>query len=252
MRRTSDKILEVKNMGERVYGYARISRKTQSIERQERNILKEYPQADIKKEAYTGTKIQGRKEFEKLIRTVKTGDTIVFDSVSRMARNSEEGTKLYFDLYEKGVNLVFLKERHIDTQAYAEALNSSGINIDTDDTAEGNLIADIVEALNKFMQAKVRADIKKAFDQAQKEVDDLHERTKEGIETARLNGKQIGQMPGKKLVTKKSIEMKEKIKLISKDFGGNMDDKMAMETLKLARNTFYKYKREIRQEIEME
>lgn len=95
------------------------------------------------------------------------------------------------------------------------------------------------------MRAKVKDDIYKAFDQAQKEVDDLHDRTKEGIETARLNGKQIGQVKGTKLVTKKSIEMKEKIRKMSDTFNGNMKDKEVIEILKISRNTYYKYKKEM-------
>ena len=74
----------------KVYGYARISKQKQSIERQIRNINAEYPSAIIVKEAYTGTKID-RKEWNKLVRIVKGGDTIVFDSVSRMSRNAAEG-----------------------------------------------------------------------------------------------------------------------------------------------------------------
>ena len=46
------------------------------------------------------------------------------------------------------------------------------------------------------------------FEQSEKEVQDLHRRTAEGIETARLRGKQIGQKQGTKLTTKKSIEAK--------------------------------------------
>ena len=74
----------------KVYGYARISKQKQSIERQIRNISAEYPSAIIVKEAYTGTKID-RKEWNKLVRLVCEGDTIVFDSVSRMSRNAAEG-----------------------------------------------------------------------------------------------------------------------------------------------------------------
>ena len=73
----------------KVYGYCRISRKEQNIERQVRNIQSEYPEANIIKEAYTGTKVEGRRQFEKLIGTTKAGDVIVFDSVSRMSRNAE-------------------------------------------------------------------------------------------------------------------------------------------------------------------
>ena len=96
-----------------IYGYCRISRKQQNIERQIRNIKGAYPEAVILQEAYTGTKVEGRKEFEKLLKTVKPGDTIVFDSVSRMSRNASEGFALYQDLLEKNVELVFLKEPHM-------------------------------------------------------------------------------------------------------------------------------------------
>ena len=74
-----------------VYGYARISRKTQNIERQIRNILLVQPGARIYQEAYTGTKMDGRKELNKLLKIVKAGDLIIFDSVSRMSRDADEG-----------------------------------------------------------------------------------------------------------------------------------------------------------------
>ena len=93
----------------KVYGYARISKQKQSIERQVRNISAAFPCAIIITEAYTGTKID-RKEWNKLVRIVKGGDTIVFDSVSRMSRNAAEGFVAYEELYNRGINLVFLKE----------------------------------------------------------------------------------------------------------------------------------------------
>ena len=83
-----------------VYGYCRIStdRQNINIERQIRNILKAYPDAVIKQEVYTGTKTDGRKVFEQLLKIIRSGDTIVFDSVSRMSRNAEAGGNL-----QKGV-----------------------------------------------------------------------------------------------------------------------------------------------------
>ena len=97
-----------------IYGYCRISQKKQNIEHQVRNILNAYPTSIIIREAYTGRKINGRKEGEKIYRTVKLGDLIVFDSVSRFSRNAEEGFELYQDLYYKSVDLVFLKEPQIN------------------------------------------------------------------------------------------------------------------------------------------
>ena len=92
-----------------IYAYCRVSTAKQNIERQERNIREAYPNALIVKEVFTGTKIQGRKELDKILSKIKAGDTLVFDSVSRMSRNAEEGSELYEELFLKGVNLVFLK-----------------------------------------------------------------------------------------------------------------------------------------------
>ena len=75
---------------------------------------------------------------------------------------------------------------------------------------------------------------------------DLHQRTREGIETARLNGKQIGRQKNSVVVTRKSIESKEVIRKLSKEFGGNLSDAEIMRLTGLARNTYYKYKRELR------
>lgn len=221
-----------------VYGYARISTVAQSIARQVRNIEREYPSAMIVQEAYTGTKID-RKAWNKLFSAVREGDTIIFDSVSRMSRNADEGFAVYEELYNRGVNLVFLKEHHIDTATYKKALES---NV----PMTGTSVDYILEGVNKYLMVLAKEQIRLAFDQAEKEVADLHQRTREGIQTARLNGKQIGQRQGAKLTTKKSIAAKEVILKHSKDFGGTLTDTDVMRLTGLARNTFYKYKRELK------
>lgn len=223
---------------EKVYGYARISRKEQSIDRQIRNIRAAYPEAHIVQEAYTGTKMD-RPEWNKLIKAVRKDDTIVFDSVSRMSRSADEGVTTYFQLKEAGVNLVFLKEGYINTQTYEEASKQS---IDS----TGNEIADIyIEATNKVLELLAKKQIATAFEQAEKEVMDLRQRTREGIETARLGSKQIGQRPGNKLNIKKKAPAMAKIRQYSRDFDGSLPDKDVMKLIGIARNTYYKYKKEL-------
>lgn len=223
-----------------IYGYCRISTKQQSIERQIRNIKAEYTDAIIVTEVYTGTK-QDRPEWNKLYKKVKHGDSIVFDSVSRMSRNAEEGFNLYEELFNKGIELIFLKEPHINTRTYKKALQNNvsmtGTNVDY-----------ILDGVNKYLMALAKEQIRLAFEQSEKEVQDLHQRTKEGIETARLNGKQIGQKQGAKLTTKKSIEAKKDILKYCKDFNGTLTDVECMKLIGLARNTFYKYKRELKED----
>lgn len=220
-----------------IYGYCRISTKQQSIDRQIRNI-KNDSTAVIITEAYSGTTIN-RPEWNKLYKKVKAGDMIIFDSVSRMSRNADDGFSLYEELYNKGVELVFLKEPHIDTATYKKALKNNvsmtGTNVDY-----------ILEGVNKYLMSLAKEQIRIAFEQSEKEVEDLHQRTREGIATARLNGKQIGQKQGAKLTTKKSIEAKKQIKKYSKDFDGQFTDVDCMHIIGIARNTYYKYKREMK------
>ena len=233
----------------KVYGYCRISRATQNIERQERNIRAAFSDAVIIKEAYTGTKVAGRKQFEKLLKTVKAGDTIVFDSVSRMSRDAASGTELYEQLHKAGVKLVFLKEPHINTDVYDKALADADANAIP---MTGTTVDIILSAVNEYLRQLRKDQIRIAFDQAQKEVDDLQQRTKEGIETARKNGKQIGQAAGSRLHTKREPQILADIRRYSRDFDGTLKDNEVMKLAGVARGTFYKYKRILAEQLAAE
>lgn len=221
-----------------IYGYCRISTGKQNIDRQVRNIRQVYPDAVILQEQYTGTVFTSRTEWNKLIAAVKSGDSIVFDSVSRMSRNAEEGYEAYERLFNRGIDLVFLKEPHINTATFKGVLERSipltGTNVDF-----------ILEGVNRYLMALAKEQIRLAFEQAEKEVSDLHQRTREGIETARLNGKQIGRKAGRSVVTKKSLQAKKLIEKYAQTFGGPLSDKEVIKLSGVSRNSYYKYKREL-------
>lgn len=223
------------------YGYCRVSTKSQSIERQTRNIKAQYANAIMVTETYTGT-TTNRPEWTKLYKKIKNGDIVVFDSVSRMSRNADEGFALYEELYNKGIELIFLKEPHINTATYKQALKNNismtGTNVDF-----------ILEGVNKYLMALAKEQIRLAFEQSEKEVEDMRQRTREGIETARLNGKQIGQKSGQKVTTKKSSMAKKTIMEHSKSFNGTLSDDNVMKLAGISRNSYYKYKRELKEEL---
>ena len=226
----------------KTYGYCRISTAKQSIDRQVRNILASYPDADIRKEVYTGTEYQGRAELQKILDRVQAGDTIVFDSVSRMSRNADEGIKLYLDLYDRGINLVFLKEAYINTDTYADKLK--------DEIELSGLYEDeIFKGINNYFRKLAKKQIRIAFDQAEKEVADLHQRTKEGIQTARLNGKLVGGAAnkGKAYKVKKAEANLDLIRKHSKTFGGTLNNKELMKMCGISEPTLLKYKNQIKQ-----
>ena len=226
------------------YGYCRISTPRQNIERQIRNIKAEYPDAVIFKESYTGTKLD-RPEWNKLMRKLKPGDRIIFDSVSRMSRCAEDGIALYKELYERDIDLVFLKEALINTEVYREtakrAVPMTGTDVDV-----------ILRGINEYLLLLAEKQITLAFAQAEKEVLDLHQRTKEGIETARRMGKPIGRPAGKTYTTKKETQALSVIQRTSKDFDGHNTDAEVIAITGVSRNTYYRYKRKLREKLSLE
>lgn len=221
-----------------IYGYCRVSTKNQQLDRQEKNIKELYPDAIIIKEKFTGTSM-ARDEWQKLFNRVHSDDTIIFDSVSRMSRNAQEGFEAYEALYNRGINLVFIKEPHINTDVYKRSMD--GLL-----ELKGDKIDFVLDGINKYLMALAKEQIQIAFDQAEKEVKDIQTRIKEGIAIARLDPtKQIGGVKGSTYKVKKSIEAKEIISKHSKTFGGNLTDKECMKLAGVSNNTYYKYKKEI-------
>ena len=159
-----------------------------------------------------------------------------------MRRNAEDGYKLYEKLFRKGISLVFLKEPHINTDTYKKAV-SNHIAL------TGDKVDLILEGVNRYLMELAKEQIRIAFEQAEKEVSDLHQRTKEGIETARLNGKQIGRQKGATYETQKSRAAKDIIRKHNKSFGGSLSDAETMKQAGISRKSFYKYKKELRQDM---
>lgn len=226
----------------KIYGYCRISTPKQNIIRQVENISKAYPAAEIISESYTGTKIH-RPKWNSLVNRLESGDVLVFDSVSRMSRNAAEGTETYLKLFERGIEMHFLKEPLIDTTTYKSALNNSV-------ALTGGDVDDILIGINTYLKKLATRQIELAFQQSEKEVTDLHRRTSEGLRVAKANGKQVGQPKGAKLITKKSIAAKAVIKQHSRSFGGSLSDAECAKLAGISRNSYYKYKSQIRKELE--
>lgn len=236
-------------MEKKIYGVARISTPKQKLERQVRNILNVYPDAYVIQIKYTGTTFKGNKQMENLVCQIKkdVNDNkevlLVFDEVSRMSRNAEEGFNLYQELFNLGVNIEFLKDKHINTDVYRKALN-------TDIPMTGTNVDIILEAVKKYLMLLAKEQIQLGFQKAQDEIDYLHKRTSEGLLTAKLNGKQVGRIKGKKYTTKKEISCKEIILKNSKDFNGsNTDDEVMKLCGGIARGSYYKYKKELREQV---
>ena len=239
--------INVKNDTKLVIGYVRISTEKQSMERQIRNIKTLYPDAAIAKEIFTGTKID-RPVWDKLYRMVKQNkvETIIFDSVSRMSRSKEEGSSIYLDLFRRGIKLVFLKEPYLNTEEYKMALERQiSIQLQLEDKATEQFVNGLFSTLNTYITALATRQVELAFEQAEKEVADLRQRTKEGLLSAKLRGSQIGRVKGSHYPTKKSFKAKKIIKKKSVIFGGTLNNAECIKLCGIARTTFYRYTEEL-------
>lgn len=234
----------------KVFAYARVSTKKQSLQRQIDNIKEYAPAAEITAEKFTGT-TANRPQWQilkaKALKAAANGDevTIIFDSVSRMSRNKTEGIDEYFTLYHAGISLVFLKEPYINTEVYRNSFKE----IET----IGNEIADIyITATNKVLEILAKDQITKVFERAEIEVKDTQTRVKEGMAASGAAAKIAETRTGKTYTTAKERQAKRKIKEHSKTFGGSLNDNDCMQLCGVSLATYYKYKKEVREEIKKE
>ncbi|MBO4534121.1 MAG: recombinase family protein [Treponema sp.] len=233
----------------KLYSYCRVSTQRQDLQRQIDNITKLYPNAAIYSDKFTGATTD-RPNWNKLHKLLQAGDTVVFDSVSRMSRNAAEGSELYQELYCKGVNLIFINEPHCNTDTYKQSAAQSI-------PETGNEIADIyIQATNKVIMILAKRQIEIAFEQAEKERKDICKRVKEGMQAkknkAAAEGITItyGLEKGAKLTVKKAAPAKDIILKHSKDFNGTLTDSEVCKLAGISRNTYYKYKAELRAELD--
>lgn len=231
------------------YGYVRVSTLQQKTKRQVDNIKSFCDDAIIFVEKQSAKNIEGREVFRKLLSKVKKGDTIIFDEVSRMSRNAEEGYNLYMSMIDKGVNLIFLKERHIDTSEYLRRANKHIERISTENSKMDKLLNGILELVSEFERENLRDNIRLAFEQAEHERLFLIKRVTEGkAKSEQHQGRPKGSV---NVNSEKADRIKQVIREQSKDFEGKFSDaKIMTDYLQgIARNTYYRYKRELREEL---
>lgn len=233
-----------------VVGYCRVSTPKQKLERQVQNIKKIYPDAIIIEEKYTGA-TNNRPKYQKLLKQCRAGliKKLVFDEVSRMSRNAEEGIETYKELYNLGIEIEFIKQPHLNSEVYRTA-SSQKINIDTsgydEDTAK--LLNTMISGLNDFLFAVAGKQIKIAFESAQNERELLAKRTSEGIKQAKILGSKIGRQEGQTIITHKSIKAKKLIRQHYELIDGALTATQCIDMLKISKSTFYRYVKEMYEE----
>lgn len=240
-----------------IYGYMRVSTKHQDIGRQRVNILKAYPNAILYEEKHSGGDYGGCVELDKLLKIVKAGDTIIFDSVSRFSRDNVTGPQEYKRLFKENINLVFLNEPYINTDNYKKALD---IAIPRTGTFVDPILKGVEEALLQLAEKQVQD----AFNQANKELLDIRSRTSQSLQKKIAENKnlpdnqkiRIGTQKGDTFTTKKKQIALQRIRegiergypdeIIMNNIAGDLKKQLPDSKCKdISRNTYYNYKREL-------
>ena len=244
-------------MPELIYGYLRISTKHQDIGRQRVNILRAYPTAIVYEETHSGGDYSGCVVLDKLLKIVKPGDTIVFDSISRFSRDNITGPSEYKRLFKDNINLVFLNEPYINTENYRKTLD---VVIPRTGTFVDPILKGVEEALLQLAEKQVQD----AFDQANKELTDIRSRTRQALQKKIAENRnlpddqkiRIGTQKGDKFTTqKKQIAIRRIVEgiqngypdeVIMNNIAGDLKRQLPDSKCKdISRNTYYNYKREV-------
>ncbi|MBY4798342.1 recombinase family protein [Collinsella sp. AGMB00827] len=110
-----------------IYGYARVSTKTQQRDGNSLSVQREQLQEAgctvVVEEAYTGTTTD-RPKFDRLLESLKSGDTLTVAKLDRMARSTVEGCTLVRDLIAKGITVRVLNMGTLDATPVGKVMVS--------------------------------------------------------------------------------------------------------------------------------
>ena len=196
-------------MNERVLGYVRVSTKEQNLDRQ-LIAMREFgvPEKQIYQDKLSGKDFD-RPAYQKLMKAIKPGDTLVIKSIDRLGRNYDEILEQWRMITkEKNAAIVVLDMPLLDTRQSRDLT--------------GTLIADIVLQLLSYV--------------AQTEREYIRQRQREGIAAAKARGTHMGR-PAKE----KPDNFASAMTLWRE---GSLSDRKTAELLGVSAKTFKKWKEE--------
>ena len=187
-----------------IYGYVRVSTKEQNEERQ-MLAMRDFSVDRVYMDKQSG-KDFARPAYQRMLRKMKNGDTLVIKSIDRLGRNYEEILEQWRSLTkEKGIAIVVLDMPLLDTRQNRDLT--------------GTLIADIVLQLLSYV--------------AQTEREFIRQRQKEGIAAAKARGVRFGREP---MPRPKEFD---RLKALWQE--GKLSARAAAEQLKITHKTFLKW-----------
>lgn len=159
-------------MKTQIVGYARVSSSSQNVARQLAGVQVDRMFIDV-----MPGNIKFRPELEQCLRYVREGDTLVIDSIDRLARNLRDLQDIVDGLIKKGVNVRFIKEN---------------LTFSSSHDSMSMLMLQMMGAFSEFERTMIK------------------NRQREGIEAAKKRGQRLGRP---KTITKNDIEKAKQMKI---------------------------------------
>jgi DNA invertase Pin-like site-specific DNA recombinase len=202
----------------------RYSRQEKALKRycQENSIDFDF-EHNIYKDDKTGTTFEGREQWKKLDKRLKSNDIVIFKDICRFTRSVDEGVPKYMELRRRGIKMIFIDNPTLCSNY-----------IDNMDNAKEECIKrkDNITAIT--LDFIVRLIITVEIDRAEKEREITVQRIKDGIEASeKKSGRPVGKLD------KMSDELKADIKLFLNDRSIKQVDLMKKHNI--SRNTLKKY-----------
>ena len=209
------------------YGLINITTKYQDPEYQKK-LIKEYCSEE---------QVDYLDDYSSLLSICKEGDIIVMQDILKLYDTTESRPvsetilNRYQELFNKGIEIIILEEPFLNSSLYKDAIIQNN-----------DLKNHAASAVSFLLQKQINAVVENKLNK--KSI--IRQNIKNSIKNNREN---LGKKKGRHFITQKEIESKEYMKIHLIDLGGDMTDRQMMESLHIARNTFYKYKRELIKKI---
>ena len=210
-----------------LYGYARVSSREQSLDRQITALLDAgVSERNIFKEKKSGKNFK-REEYQNLLNTLKIGDTLIITELDRLGRNMAEVEREYTRItVDRGCYIKIIKEDFLSTSELAE---------------------------NKIYKDMIQPILLKVISyMAQREREKILERQQMAYNSMQLDekGRMISNRTGKVIGRQARYEtLKEDEKKLIKDWiNGKISCLRVSKILTISRPTLYKIKKEYLEE----
>lgn len=211
-----------------IYGYISLTTTYQNSKTQEKQIRKAFPGKDIN---IVESALEDTKAFSTLLSNLQEGDIVVVTDILHLTENETNFDTInncYQRIFATGADVVVLNAPYVNSSIYRAAIKANHMN--------GS--SSVEMAVSMILEDQLRTLIDQTIN-SKKKLTGL-------IKDGQMNSpKHMGNKKGSKYKIKNKDSRLEYMQTHLQDFGGDQTNEEVMKALNMARNTFFRYKKEL-------